>query len=66
MTRAQTTMLNQVKKTWEHHPDWTIGKLLQSAYNISTGEVRTNPAYAKHGQILSGLRALIPEGGEEQ
>lgn len=64
MTRQQSAIINQVKATWAHHPNWTLGKLLQSAYNISTGEIRTNPAYAKNAQLMSGLRALVPDSDE--
>lgn len=65
-TGRQTAIANQIKKTWAHHPDWTLGKMLQSAFNVSTGELRTNPAYATNEQLMSGLRALIPEEGEEK
>lgn len=64
MSRQQTALVNQIKKTWEYHPTWTLGKLLQSANNISLGEVRTNPASARDAHLLSGLKALIPDPRE--
>lgn len=64
MKSSQTSLVNQIKKTWEHHPDWTLGKLLQSANNISLGEIRTNPASARDSHLLSGLKALIPDPRE--
>lgn len=63
-TRYQTSIVNQIKLTWGHHPEWTLGKLIQSANNISLGEVRTNPAHARDSHILSGLKALIPDAEE--
>lgn len=64
MTPAQTALLNAIKKTWAHHPDWTLGKLLQSAMNVSRGEVRTNPAYATNHELRKHLAALIPPEDE--
>lgn len=62
MSAYQTQVLNQIKKTWPHHPKRTLGQLLQAANNIALGEVRTNPAYARDAHIITGLKALIPEG----
>lgn len=64
MTPSQTALLNAIKKTWSHHPDWTLGKLLQSAMNVSRGEVRSNPAYATNAELKKHLVALIPEEDE--
>lgn len=64
MNAHKSRLLNQIKKTWEYHPDWTLGRLLQSANNIALGEVRTNPAYARDGHLINGLKALIPEGAQ--
>lgn len=61
MNSHQSQLLNQIRKTWEHHPKWSLGKLLQSANNIALGEVRTNPAFARDGHLITGLKALIPE-----
>lgn len=61
MTPYQSRLLNQIKKTWQHHPTWTLGKLLQSANNIALGEIRTNPAYARDAHLIKGLKALEPE-----
>jgi hypothetical protein len=58
----QSQLLNQIKKTWPHHKDWSLGKLLQSANNIALGEIRTNPAYSRDSHLITGLKALIPEG----
>ena len=62
MNSHQSQLLNQVKKTWDHHPTWSLGKLLQSANNIALGEIRTNPAYSRDSHLITGLKALIPEG----
>lgn len=66
MSKAhKTRLLNQVRETWQHHHDWTLGRLLQSANDIALGEFRTNPAYAKDGHLIIGLKALIPDDEEE-
>lgn len=62
--RGQKSLLKQIETTWAHHPDWTLGKLLQSANDIALGEFRTNPAYSRHNHLTTGLKALIPEGSE--
>lgn len=64
MTPAQTALLNAIKRAWASHPEWTLGKLLQSAMNISRGEIRTNPAYAKDAELKKHLVALIPPADE--
>lgn len=61
MTPHQSRLINQIKATWEHHPEWPLGKLLQSANNIALGEIRTNPGYAIDKHLLKGLKALIPD-----
>lgn len=62
MNSHQSRLLNQIKATWPHHSDWSLGKLLQSANNIALGEVRTNPAYSRDSHLITGLKALVPEG----
>lgn len=64
ITGYQKGLLNRIQEAWVHHPDWTLGKLLQSANNIALGEIRTNPAYARDYHLNKGLKALVPEGAE--
>lgn len=62
--RQRAAMLKQVTETWDAHPEWGVGKLLSSAASIARGELRINPAYVTDKEILSGLRALIPDPEE--
>lgn len=64
MTPGQKALIDAIGAVWPHHPNWTLGKLLQSAMNASRGEIRTNPAYAKDAELARHLAALIPEDWE--
>lgn len=64
VSRYQKGLLNRIEEAWVHHPDWSLGRLLQSAGNIGLGEIRTNPAYVRDYHLNKGLKALVPEGDE--
>lgn len=57
-------ILKQIEQAWEEHPHWGIGRLISSAASISRAELRLNPHGVTDGEIVKGLRALIPESVE--
>lgn len=59
-------LLQEVENAWDYHPDWTLGKLLQSAASIARGQVRLNPAVVSDEELVVGLRALVPDEWETQ
>lgn len=59
-------MLDAVREAWVHHQDWPLGKLLQSAASVSRGQLRMNPGTLTDEEILSGLKALIPDEWEQE
>ena len=61
---ARKRVLRQVELSWAEHPDWGIGRLISSAASISRGELRRNPRDIPDREIMSGLRALIPDEDE--
>lgn len=62
--RTRKMIVKQIALSWEEHPDWTLGKLLQSAASISRGELKVNPAFARDMELFNGLKALIPDEDE--
>lgn len=61
---ARTRVLNQVALSWDHHPEWGLGRLIVSAASIQRGELRKNPREVDDRDLLVGLRALIPDEDE--
>ena len=64
--RQRALMIAQLSVAWNAHPEWGIGRLLSSAASIARGELRLNPAHVTDKEIISGLKALIPDEWEEQ
>ena len=59
-------LLAEVEIAWGYHPDWSLGKLLQSAASIARGQIRLNPAVVSDEELGAGLRALVPDEWETQ
>jgi len=57
-------IVNQLRASWEAHPDWTLGRLLQGAASIARGELKVNPAHVRDMELMNGLKALIPDDEE--
>lgn len=60
----QLDILAEVEVAWGYHPDWTLGKLLQSAASIARGQIRLNPGVVTDEELSHGLRALVPDDWE--
>lgn len=59
-------LIQALIEAWEEHPAWTFGRLLQSAASIARGELRVNPAIVGDGEMIEGLRALVPSEWEKE
>ena len=63
---VRTVLVQALVEAWDEHPAWTFGRLLQSAASIARGELRVNPAIVSDGEIIEGLRALVPSEWEKE